>query len=70
MKLPPTGPARRAWAAQHVRPCWIDVDERGRRVVLEAPDITSFKREWFEEHDMADMFRPDGEVWLLSLIHI
>ena len=47
-----------------MRPCRLDVDDTGNRVVVEAPPITSLKRSWFEAHGMGDMWQPDGTVVL------
>ncbi len=57
----------RAWAAEKVGQPIIDFDEQGRRFAVDAPPVMSVRRDWCEHHyGLADMWQPDGTVWLDS----
>jgi hypothetical protein len=57
----------RAWVAKNVGQPIIDFDEEGHRIAVDAPRVISVRREWCDTHyGLADMWQPDGTVWLDS----
>jgi hypothetical protein len=56
----------RRWIAENVGQPIIDFDAEGNRVAVDAPPIMSVRREWCDTHGLAEMFRPDGTLWLDS----